>query len=111
MRVVLLGQDPYHGKGQAQGLSFSVPRDVRTPPSLRNIFKERQSDLGIPAEGASPNLSPWAKQGVLLLNATLSVREGLAGSHRKRGWEVFTDRILRELDAREQPTVFLLWVS
>ena len=109
VRVVLLGQDPYHGAGQAQGLSFSVPDTVRTPPSLRNIFKEREADVGIPAENASPNLLPWAKQGVLLLNTTLSVREGAAGSHRKHGWEVFTDRILQELDTIDTPMVFLLW--
>ena len=109
VRVVLLGQDPYHGEGQAHGLSFSVPQGIRTPPSLRNIFKERESDLGIPAEGASPNLTPWARQGVLLLNTTLTVRAGAAGSHRKRGWEIFTDRILTHLDASDAPMVFLLW--
>ena len=109
VRVVLLGQDPYHGEGQAQGLSFSVPQGVRTPPSLRNIFKERESDLGIPAEGASPCLHPWARQGVLLLNTTLTVRAASAGSHRKRGWEIFTDRILTHLDASDAPMVFVLW--
>ena len=109
VRVVLLGQDPYHGEGQAEGLSFSVPKGVKAPPSLRNIFKERESDLGIPAAGASPSLLPWAQQGVLLLNTTLTVRAGEAGSHRKRGWERFTDDILRQLDALPSPMVFLLW--
>jgi uracil-DNA glycosylase len=109
VRVVLLGQDPYHGEGQAHGLCFSVPRGVKTPPSLRNIFKEREADVGIPSEGASPCLEAWARQGVLLLNTTLSVRAGAAGSHRKRGWEQFTDGILSTLDGLEKPIVFLLW--
>jgi len=109
VRVVLLGQDPYHGVGQAEGLSFSVPEGVKAPPSLRNIFKERETDVGIPAAGASPCLLPWVKQGVLLLNTTLTVRAGEAGSHRKRGWEQFTDGVLRVLDAQPRPMVFLLW--
>lgn len=109
LRVVLLGQDPYHGAGQAEGLSFSVPQGIKAPPSLRNMFKERESDLGIPAMAASPSLLPWAKQGVLLLNTTLTVRAAEAGSHRKHGWELLTDALLGELDERETPTVFLLW--
>ncbi len=109
VRAVILGQDPYHEPGQAHGLSFSVPAGVRLPPSLRNIFKERESDLGIPAAGASGDLSAWARRGVLLLNATLTVRRGAAGSHRGHGWERFTDEILRALDARSTPMVFILW--
>ena len=109
VRVVLLGQDPYHGEGQAEGLSFSVPDGIKAPPSLRNIFKERESDLGIPAENAATSLLPWAQQGVLLLNTTLSVRAGLAGSHRKHGWETLTDAVIARLDAMPIPMVFLLW--
>lgn len=109
VRVVILGQDPYHEPGQAQGLSFSVPDGMRLPPSLRNIFKERESDVGIPAEGAGGDLSAWARQGVLLLNSTLTVRRAEAGSHRGHGWERFTDEILRALNDRMSPTVFLLW--
>ncbi len=107
-RVVLLGQDPYHGQGQAHGLAFSVPRGVRQPPSLHNIYKELNRDLGlpIPSHGC---LEAWADQGVLLLNTTLTVREGQAGSHRGRGWEIFTDRILEHLNQKETPVVFLLW--
>ena len=109
VRVVLLGQDPYHGEGQAEGLSFSVPCGVKTPPSLKNIFKERETDVGIPAANASPCLFPWVKQGVLLLNTTLTVRAAQAGSHRKHGWEPFTDGVLRVLDEQPRPMVFLLW--
>lgn len=109
VRVVLLGQDPYHGPGQAEGLSFSVPNGIKPPPSLRNILKERESDLGIPASGASPSLLPWARQGVLLLNTTLTVRAGSAGSHRNHGWEKVTDHIIRLLDDSPAPMVFLLW--
>ena len=109
VRVVLLGQDPYHGAGQAEGLSFSVPTGVKAPPSLRNIFKERETDVGIPAEGSSPCLAHWAQQGVLLLNATLTVRAGAAGSHRKHGWEQFTDGVLRVLGEQQRPMVFVLW--
>ncbi len=108
VRVVLLGQDPYHGAGQAHGLAFSVPEGVPQPPSLRNIFKELQRDLGraIPDHG---NLSAWADQGVLLLNTTLTVREGQAGSHYGQGWERFTDAIISELSAEREGLVFLLW--
>jgi uracil-DNA glycosylase len=107
-KVVILGQDPYHGPGQAHGLSFSVMPGVRQPPSLQNIFKELRSDLGCPI----PNhgcLEHWAKQGVLLLNAVLTVREGQPNSHRGIGWETFTDRIVAALGAREKPLAFILW--
>jgi uracil-DNA glycosylase len=108
VKVVILGQDPYHGNGQAHGLCFSVLDGVPKPPSLINIFKEIESDLGIqsPAHG---NLTKWALQGVLLLNATLTVRENLAGSHQNHGWEKFTDTAIRELSARRNNLVFVLW--
>ncbi|GGJ99125.1 uracil-DNA glycosylase [Pilimelia anulata] len=128
-RVVILGQDPYHGAGQAHGLSFSVPPGVRVPPSLRNIFKELAEDLGVgPAapdpsavlpglplppprlpSRASGDLTHWARQGVLLLNAVLTVRAGEAGSHAGHGWETFTDATIRALNGRDQRIVFLLW--
>jgi uracil-DNA glycosylase len=110
VKVVILGQDPYHGPGQAHGLCFSVPDGVRPPPSLVNIYKELQSDLGIapPAHGF---LEHWARQGVLLLNSVLTVEMGLAASHRDRGWERFTDAVIRLVNAREQPVVFMLWGS
>ena len=107
-KVVLLGQDPYHGPGQAHGLAFSVPKGVAPPPSLQNIFKELARDLGIPAP-AHGCLEPWADQGVLLLNTTLTVRRGQAGSHQGKGWEKFTDRVLQLLNEKETPVVFLLW--
>ncbi|WP_274361821.1 uracil-DNA glycosylase [Paenibacillus thermotolerans] len=108
VKAVILGQDPYHGPGQAHGLSFSVRPGVAVPRSLRNIFKELHSDLGvaIPAHG---NLEAWAKQGVLLLNTVLTVRDGEAGSHRGRGWETFTDGIIERLNARPAPLAFILW--
>lgn len=108
VKVVILGQDPYHGPGQAHGLSFSVQPGVKRPPSLQNIFKELRSDLGceIPNHGC---LEHWAKQGVLLLNAVLTVREGQPNSHRGLGWEKLTDRIIAALGKRERPIVFLLW--
>lgn len=108
VRVLVLGQDPYHGIGQANGLCFSVPRGVRVPPSLRNIYKELHADLGVktPSHG---DLSSWAAQGVLLLNTVLTVREGEPGSHKDQGWERFTDSIIRTLSARAEPVVFLLW--
>lgn len=111
VKVVIVGQDPYHGPGQAHGLSFSVPPNVPLPPSLRNIFKELQSDLGIPKTklGKSGNLNHWAQQGVLLLNAVLTVEAGQPASHAKQGWELFTDAIIIELLKRAQPTVFMLW--
>lgn len=108
VKVVLLGQDPYHGAGQAHGLAFSVQPGVDIPPSLLNMYKELQADLGIPIANHGC-LIPWAKQGVLLLNTALTVREGEANSHRGKGWEVFTDRIISLLNEREKPMVFLLW--
>ena len=108
VKVVLLGQDPYHGAGQAHGMCFSVPKGVKPPPSLQNIFRELDDDLGcgIPDHGC---LESWAAQGVLLLNTVLTVRAGQAGSHRDKGWEIFTDTVIRKLNERKQPTVFLLW--
>jgi len=110
VRVVILGQDPYHGVGQAHGLCFSVRPGVPPPPSLVNIYKELKSDLGIdrPAHGF---LEPWARQGVLLLNSVLTVEMGLAASHRERGWEKFTDAIVRLVAAKSDPVVFMLWGS
>ena len=108
VKVVLLGQDPYHGPGQAQGLCFSVNDGVRFPPSLVNIFKELQSDLGI-APPASGSLVRWAEQGVFLLNATLTVREHQAGSHQNMGWEQFTDAVIRLLAEEREHLVFILW--
>ena len=108
VKAVLLGQDPYHGPGQAHGLCFSVQPGVTPPPSLQNIFKELKSDLGIdpPQNGT---LTPWAKHGVLLLNTTLTVRRGQANSHKNIGWTTFTDHIIQKLNDREKPIVFLLW--
>lgn len=107
-RVLILGQDPYHGPGQAHGLSFSVRDGVRIPPSLRNVFKELAEDAGV-APPPSGDLTGWARQGVLLLNAVLTVRAGAPGSHAGRGWEAFTDATIRALDARRGRIVFLLW--
>lgn len=108
LKVVIIGQDPYHGKGQANGLCFSVKDDVKHPPSLINIFKEITSDVSLeyPQSG---NLEKWAKQGVLLLNATLTVRESEAGSHQKKGWEIFTDAIIKQISKEKEDIVFLLW--
>ncbi len=108
VKVVLLGQDPYHGPGQAHGLCFSVPEGIAQPPSLVNIFKELNTDLGIPVPRHG-NLEKWARQGVLLLNATLTVRANQAGSHQKQGWETFTDAVIRTLSDRHTGLVFLLW--
>lgn len=108
VKVVILGQDPYHGAGQAMGLSFSVPRGVKIPPSLQNIYKEIYDDLGI-AEPNSGDLSYWAKQGVLLLNATLSVSAGRANSHANFGWQEFTDAAISKLSERARNVVFMLW--
>lgn len=110
VRVVILGQDPYHGPGQAHGLSFSVPDGVRPPPSLVNIFKELESDLGIPRP-ATGNLAPWAQQGVLLLNNTLTVEAGQAGSHAARGWDAITDAAVAAVAQTGAATVFVLWGS
>ncbi len=108
VRAVIIGQDPYHGPNQAHGLCFSVKKGVEKPPSLNNIFKELQSDLGI----TPPNhgeLTKWAKNGVMLLNSVLTVRGGSAGSHRNKGWEIFTDRAISLLNEREEPICFILW--
>jgi len=108
VKVVILGQDPYHGKGQAHGLCFSVPQGIPQPPSLVNIFKELHTDLEIPVP-AHGNLETWADQGVLLINATLTVRAGQAGSHQKRGWETFTNRVIERVSELKSGVVFLLW--
>ncbi|WP_075618431.1 uracil-DNA glycosylase [Paenisporosarcina indica] len=108
VRVVIIGQDPYHGPGQAHGMSFSVKEAVKIPPSLRNMLKELQADLGcdMPEHGS---LTKWAKQGVLLLNTVLTVRAGAAHSHKGQGWETFTDEVIRKLSARDNPIIFVLW--
>lgn len=112
VKVVILGQDPYHGEGQAIGLSFAVPNSLRPkPPSLQNIFKEIRDELGVAMPEGQSDLSGWVAQGVLLLNAVLTVRANEAFSHRDRGWETFTDAIIRCLDESESPIVFLLWGS
>lgn len=108
VKIVILGQDPYHEEGQAMGLSFSVNRGVKAPPSLKNIFKELESDLGVIWSG-NTNLSPWAEQGVLLLNSILTVEKGKAASHSKAGWEQFTDAIIRLLSKNYEGIVFMLW--
>ncbi|MEH6757373.1 MAG: uracil-DNA glycosylase [Parasphingorhabdus sp.] len=108
VRVVILGQDPYHGPGQAHGLCFSVRLGVRPPPSLVNIYKELESDIGLPRP-AHGFLEPWTKQGILLLNSVLTVRKAEAASHRGKGWEQFTDAVIRLIAAKEEPVVFLLW--
>lgn len=110
VKVVIIGQDPYHGEGQANGLSFSVANYVKIPPSLRNIYKELKTDLGI-EESVSGNLESWAKQGILLLNATLTVEASNAGSHQKKGWEEFTDTVIKLLSEEKQNIVFILWGS
>ena len=110
VRVVILGQDPYHGPGQAHGLCFSVPEGVKTPPSLVNIYKEIASDLGI-APASHGNLERWARQGVLLLNNSLTVEDGRAGSHQGLGWEAITDAAVAAVAEREEPSVFMLWGS
>ena len=110
VRVVILGQDPYHGPGQAHGLCFSVPPGVKVPPSLVNIYKELESDLGLPRAGHG-NLESWARQGVLLLNTSLTVEDGKAGSHSKLGWEAITDAAVAAVAAKPEPCVFLLWGS
>ena len=108
IKVVILGQDPYHGINQAEGLSFSVKDEVLKPPSLKNIFKELESDLGIPFPEHN-SLKPWAKQGVLLLNAVLTVEEHKPTSHKDHGWEIFTDAVIKKLNERDKPIVFILW--
>ncbi len=108
VRAVVLGQDPYHGPGQAEGLAFSVPAGVKLPPSLRNIFKERQREFGLPIP-AQGSLAAWARQGVLLLNTSLTVEDGQPASHAKRGWELLTDALLAEVAAKASPCVYMLW--
>lgn len=110
IKIVIIGQDPYHGPGQAHGLSFSVPQGVALPPSLRNIYKEIEAEYGysMPRTG---DLTGWAQQGVLLLNATLTVQSGMVGSHQKKGWEEFTDAVIRAVNERCESVVFLLWGS
>ena len=108
IKAVIIGQDPYHGEGQANGLCFSVNDGIRVPPSLINIYKELQSDIGIPVP-ATGNLEPWARQGVLLLNATLTVRQNEAGSHQQKGWETFTDTVIKTISREADDVVFLLW--
>ena len=108
LKVVILGQDPYHGPGQAHGLCFSVNEGIDFPPSLRNIFKELAVDVGKPVP-SSGNLTEWARQGVLLLNATLTVRAHQAGSHQKKGWEEFTDAVIHRINAQKEHVVFILW--
>jgi len=109
VKVVILGQDPYHNPGQAHGLSFSVPEGVIAPPSLKNIYKEIESDLGISLQGKSGNLEGWAKQGVFMLNAILTVRAGVAASHSRIGWEKFTDAVIQTLSDKKNGIVFMLW--
>ena len=108
VKVVILGQDPYHGPNQAEGLSFSVSNEVIKPPSLKNIFKELESDLGIPFPEYN-SLKPWAKEGVLLLNAVLTVEEHKPASHANKGWETFTDEIIKLINKKDEPVVFILW--
>lgn len=108
IKVVIIGQDPYHGEGQAHGLSFSVPDGIAQPPSLKNIYKEIERDYGVKMP-RSGNLTHWAEQGVLLLNATLTVQQSMAGSHQKKGWEEFTDAIIRAINAQHEHVVFMLW--
>lgn len=107
IKVVILGQDPYHGEGEAQGLSFSIPNDIKITPSLRNIFKELKNDLNI--ERTNTDLSDWAKQGILLLNAILTVCKDTPLSHKDKGWETFTDEIIKKINEREDPIIFILW--
>lgn len=111
VKAVIIGQDPYHNEGQAHGLSFSVRKGIAPPPSLVNIFKEIKDDIGVDNLGKHGELTAWAKQGVLLLNAALTVRAGQANSHRGKGWEQVTDAVIRILNLRQQPVVFLLWGS
>lgn len=111
VKVVILGQDPYHGPNQANGLAFSVNSEVKIPPSLINIYKEIESDLGIKTVNKQGDLSAWAKQGVLLLNATLTVKANQAGSHQNKGWERFTDTVIKTLSERKENLVFILWGS
>lgn len=109
VKVVIIGQDPYHGPKQANGLCFAVHTDITVPPSLKNIFKEIESDLGIITDKTNGDLTRWAKQGVLLLNATLTVRASSPGSHQDKGWEIFTDAVIKKLSDEKEKLVFILW--
>ena len=109
LKVVILGQDPYHGKGQAQGLAFSTPKEIKNPPSMVNILKEIESDLGKVSSCSDGDLTPWAKDGVLLLNTILTVEESKAKSHHKLGWEIFTDNIIKYISKTQENIIFLLW--
>lgn len=109
VKVVIIGQDPYHGENQAHGLCFSVLEGVKFPPSLRNIFKELESDVGKEIPKSNGQLDCWAKQGVLMLNTVLTVREGQPTSHKNKGWEIFTKKVIEKLNQREEPIIFLLW--
>ena len=109
VKVVIIGQDPYHEPNQAHGLSFSVEKDVVLPPSLKNIYKEIEAEFGYSMPKSNGNLSSWAKQGVLLLNSVLTVQKGLANSHKGKGWEQFTSEIVKQLNRREKPLIFILW--
>ena len=109
VKVVILGQDPYHGPKQANGLAFSVNDGITTPPSLVNIYKEIETDLGVKTKNKNGNLESWARQGVLMLNATLTVRAGMAGSHQNKGWEKFTDTVVKILSEQKENLVFILW--
>ncbi len=111
VKVVILGQDPYHGPNQAHGLSFSVQKGIMPPPSLVNIYKEIENEFGVQMPKTYGNLTKWAKQGVLLLNTTLTVRAHNANSHKDAGWQIFTDNVIRKLNERQEPVVFLLWGS
>ena len=111
LKVVIIGQDPYHGLNQANGLCFSVNKGISHPPSLINIFKEIENDLNLKFENSNGDLSKWANQGVMLLNATLTVRDGFAGSHQNKGWEIFTDKVIEIISNETNNTVFLLWGS
>lgn len=109
LKIVILGQDPYHGEGQAQGFSFSTPKNIKNPPSMQNILKEINDDLGRPSSCLDGDLTPWAKQGVLLINAILTVEEGKPKSHHKLGWEIFTDNIIKYISKNCENIIFILW--
>lgn len=109
VKVVILGQDPYHGEGEAHGLAFSVNKGIAVPPSLKNIYKEIKRDLGIEIDTTNGYLEKWATEGVLLLNSVLTVEKDSPGSHRKKGWEIFTDRVIENINSKEEPVVFMLW--